>query len=77
MRDDADQLYDIDSQRRKTDRRQALLREKIAKEKGLHHTEVDSVDGAAPDEDAARAADPDQDGNPYHDTVDNLPVKRK
>ena len=73
VKDSDEQLHDIDGQKSKTDRMQALLRQKIAKEKG--------IDIADPEADAARATLTEEaeknDGNPYRDTVDNLPIKRK
>jgi hypothetical protein len=64
--DDADELHDIDSQRKANDRKQAILKQKIAQEKGLPESEIDFV-----------KAEPGNEQDPYKDTVDSLPIKRK
>ena len=58
-----DELYDIEAHKRRTERQQAILRQKIAEQEGVDYEEVK----------------PDFSGNddPYRDTVDNMPVKRR
>ena len=64
--DGADELHDIDAQRKTNERKQAILRQKIAQEKGIPDSEIDFV-----------KPEPGNEGDPYKDTVDQLPIKRK
>lgn len=59
---DADDLYDIESQRKRNDRHQAILRQTFAQEEGRQ--DFDEVK-------------PEHEEDRYKDSVDNLPVKRK
>lgn len=62
---ESEQLYDIDAQKKKNDRHQAILRQTIAQEKGLSQDQIDFV---KPDYES---------GDPYKETVDTLPQKGK
>ena len=58
-----DELYDIEGQRKRTERQQAILRQKIAEQEGREYEEVKPDYGSKDD--------------PYKDSVDNLPVRRR
>lgn len=55
-------MYDIDAQKKKNERHQAILRQTYAEEDG--RTDFEEV---KPEHESAR----------YTDSIDNLPVKRK
>jgi len=61
-----DGLFDIDAQKKKNERMQAILKQTIAQEKGVNESEIEFVK-------------PDHEGkdDPYLDTVDKLPLKNK
>ena len=61
-----DGLFDIDAQKKKNERMQAILKQTIAQEKGVNESEIEFVK-------------PDHEGkdDPYLDTVDMLPLKNK
>ncbi len=61
-----EELYDIEAQKKRNERHQAILKQTIAQEKGLKPEEIDFVSPNYEKKD-----------DPYQDTVDNLPVKRK
>jgi hypothetical protein len=62
----SDGLFDIDAQKKKNERMQAILKQTIAQEKGVNESEIEFVK-------------PDHEGkdDPYLDTVDKLPLKNK
>ena len=57
-----DELYDIEAHRKRTERQQEVLRQKIAEQEGISIDEVQLDDGK---------------DDPYKDSVDNLPMKRR
>ena len=58
-------VHDIEAQKKRNERHQAILRQTIQQEKGAKPEDIDFV---KPEYD---------DGDPYKETVDKLPVKRK
>jgi len=61
-----DGLFDIDAQKKKNERMQAILKQTIAQEKGVNESEIEFVKPVHEGKD-----------DPYLETVDKLPLKNK
>ena len=59
---DSDDLYDIENQKKRNERHQAILRQTFAQEEG--RTDFDEVK-------------PEHESKRYSDSIDNLPIKQK